>query len=116
MQTYDGGCHCGRVRYRATTALDRVVDCNCSFCTKRGALWNYVAPDGFQLLQGEDALTDYQFNKKAIHHVFCRHCGVGSYSYGPAPDGTNVVAINVRCLDGVDVGALVLTPFDGKSL
>lgn len=116
MRTYRGGCHCGRVRYEATTSLETVLDCNCSLCQKRGVLWNYVEPGRFRLLSGEDALTDYQFNNKIIHHVFCRHCGVGSFSHGPTPDGRNVFAINVRCLDEVDPGALTLTPFDGRSL
>jgi hypothetical protein len=43
-------------------------------------------------------------------------CGVGSFSRGTAPNGSDMVAINVRCLDGVDVSTLTLTPFDGKSL
>jgi hypothetical protein len=115
-ETYEGGCHCGRVRYRATTTLDRIIDCNCSFCTKRGVLWNYVQPSNFELLAGEQDLADYQFNNKVIHHVFCRHCGMGSYSHGPTPDGSSIFAINVRCLDGVDVASLKPTPFDGKSL
>ncbi|HXG78079.1 MAG TPA: GFA family protein [Methyloceanibacter sp.] len=115
-QIYEGGCHCGRVRYRAKASLERVLDCNCSICRKRGALWTYVQPEEFELLSGESDLSDYQFNNKIIHHVFCRHCGVGSYSYGPAPSGENIFALNVRCLDGVDVASLTLTPFDGKSL
>ena len=115
-QTYRGGCHCGRVRFEADTDLATVLDCNCSLCRKSGVLWTYVGPDQFRLLSGEDALTDYQFNRKVIHHVFCRTCGVGAFSHGPAPDGRNVFAINARCLDGVDVGGLTLTPYDGKSL
>jgi hypothetical protein len=31
-------------------------------------------------------------------------------------DGSEGIGINVRCLDGVEVEALALTPFDGKSL
>jgi hypothetical protein len=61
-------------------------------------------------------LIDYQFNKKVIHHLFCRQCGIGSFSRGKAPDGSDMVAINVRCLDGVDPTALEITPFDGKTL
>jgi hypothetical protein len=115
-KTYSGGCHCGQVRYQTTTDLATVGSCNCSICTKRGALWTFVSPDQFALRSGEECLTDYQFNKKAIHHLFCSVCGVGSFSRGTAPNGSDMVAINVRCLDGVDVSTLTLTPFDGKSL
>ncbi|MGH6866526.1 MAG: GFA family protein [Methyloceanibacter sp.] len=112
---YGGGCHCGAVRYEVESDLGMVLSCNCSFCQKRGALWAYVAADDFRLISGEDALTDYQFNRKVIHHLFCRTCGVGSFSKGESEDGSPGYGINVRCLDGVDVAALTLTPFDGKN-
>jgi hypothetical protein len=32
-----------------------------------------------------------------------------------ARDGSNMVAVNVRCLDDVDIETLTPTPFDGKS-
>jgi hypothetical protein len=114
-KTYEGGCHCGKVRYKATTDLARVGSCNCSRCHKLGAHFAFVAPAQFELLSGEDALSDYQFNKKIIHHLFCSNCGVESFARGVAPDGQDVVAINVRCLDDVDVAAVSLTPVDGKS-
>jgi hypothetical protein len=115
-ETKTGGCHCGQVRYDVTVDLAQVVACNCSICTKRGALWTFVAPERFALRAGEDLLADYQFGKKAIHHLFCPHCGVGAFSRGQGPGGKEMVAVNVRCLDGVDFDALVLTPFDGRSL
>jgi hypothetical protein len=68
------------------------------------------------LRSGADSLTDYQFNKKIIHHLFCRTCGIGSFARGTGPDGAEMIAINVRCLDGVDLDSLTVTPFDGKSL
>ena len=63
-----------------------------------------------------DELVDYRFNKKVVHHLFCPTCGVGSFSRGERPDGAQMVAINVRCLDGVDLDALTITKFDGASL
>jgi hypothetical protein len=51
-----------------------------------------------------------------IHHLFCRYCGVASFSRGLSPSGKEMIAINVRCLDGIDVAALKPVPVDGKSL
>jgi len=48
-------------------------------------------------------------------HLFCRECGVGAFSRGETPEGAEMIAINVRCLGGVDVAALRTTPFDGKN-
>ncbi len=115
-KTYSGGCHCGAVRYEVTTDLATVMACNCSICGKRGALWTFAAAAQFKMLRGADALADYQFGQKRIHHRFCKVCGVGSFSQGQAPDGSDTFAVNVRCLDEVDVAALKITPFDGKSL
>ena len=114
--THEGGCHCGRVRFRATGDFAQVAECNCSICCKRGALWAFVKAPQFELLQGADALIDYQFGKKRIHHLFCRSCGIGSYSQGLAPNGEETYAVNVRCLDDIEVAALSPRPFDGKSL
>lgn len=113
---FTGGCHCGAVRFEVTTSLDPVIACNCSICQKRGALWTYVAPDAFKLLSGEDAMSDYQFNKRIIHHLFCTTCGVASFARGRGADGEEGVAINVRCLDGIEIDGLKLTPFNGRSL
>jgi hypothetical protein len=114
-RTYTGGCHCGKVRYEVATDLSQVIACNCSICTKRGLILTFALAEQFKLLSGGDALKDYQFNKKVIHHVFCPSCGVESFANGKRPDGQDMVAINVRCLDGVDVAALDAKPFDGRS-
>jgi hypothetical protein len=115
-KTYTGGCHCGAVRYEVETDLEQVIACNCSICSKKGSLLTFVPRDRFRLLSGEASLRDYQFNHKVIHHFFCTTCGIGSYAHGVMPDGTRMAAINVRCLDGVDVASIKPTPFDGRSL
>ncbi len=111
-----GGCHCGAVRYEVTTALEPIVSCNCSICAKTGTLLTFVPASDFKLLQGEGNLTDYQFNKKVVHHLFCKTCGVRSFGRGIGPDGREMVAINVRCLDDVDLNAITPVCYDGKSL
>jgi hypothetical protein len=39
MKTYEGGCYCGRVRFRieADLAETPIGECNCSICTKKGS-------------------------------------------------------------------------------
>jgi hypothetical protein len=116
-QTYAGGCQCGKVRYEVALELGPVVACNCSRCGRIGSLFAFVPAEDFKLLSGEADLTDYQFNKRAIHHLFCATCGIESFARGKRPnDGADVVAINARCLDGVDVDSLTVKKFDGRSL
>lgn len=112
---YTGGCHCGRVRYEVELTLSRVVSCNCSICSKKGHLLAFAPSTQFRLLSGADDLTDYQFNTFNIHHLFCKHCGVQSFTRGKGKDGQEMCSINVRCLDGVDVDTLEVVKVDGRS-
>jgi hypothetical protein len=113
MQTLEGGCHCGRVRFRVVADLDAVAECNCSICTKKGILHLIVPPERFTLLSGRDDLTAYRFNTGTAQHTFCKVCGIHPF-YVPRSD-PDKIDVNVRCLDGVDLGAIAPKPFDGRN-
>jgi hypothetical protein len=115
MTTYSGGCHCGKVRYQVTMDLGKVISCNCSMCGRKGTLLSFAHVDSFALQQGEGEMTSYKFNKMVIDHLFCSTCGVTSFARGKNKEGQPIVAINTRCLDGVDPAALDVMHFDGKS-
>ncbi len=114
-KTYTGGCHCGMVRFECTTDLAMVTACNCSICTKKGLHFAFLAPSSFQLRAGEDNLQEYLFNKHAIRHQLCVDCGVDVFARGSKPDGTEVVALNVSCIDGIELAKLTMTPIDGRT-
>lgn len=115
-KTYTGGCHCGAVRYQAALDLSQpVISCNCSMCGRAGTLLTFVSAQQFTLLSGEDSVTDYLFNKHAIHHLFCKVCGIKSFARGKRQDGGDMVAVNARCLDDVDLAQLTIKSFDGKN-
>ena len=111
--TYEGGCHCGRVRFRVTGPLDDVSECNCSLCTMKGFVHFIVAPERFELLTGRDALTTYQFNTMVAKHTFCSTCGVHQF-YVPRSD-PDKIDVNVRCLKGVDLATIKTRKFDGQN-
>ncbi|MEW6125098.1 MAG: GFA family protein [Pseudomonadota bacterium] len=113
--TYRGSCQCGAVRFTAALDLDHTVTCNCSRCRRLGSILAFTAAEGFTLEQGADATSEYLFNRHLIRHHFCRTCGIEPFARAAKPDGTPMVAVNVRCLDGVDASALTPTFFDGAS-
>ena len=113
MPSYEGGCHCGRVRMRVTADVADAIVCNCSICSKKGFLHLIVPRDQFQLLSGQDDLTTYRFNTGVAAHTFCRHCGIHAF-YVPRSD-PDKIDVNLRCLDGVDPAAVKVTPFDGQN-
>ncbi|MCP6762371.1 MAG: GFA family protein [Fischerella sp. CENA71] len=111
--TYQGGCHCGAVRFQVIVDRHKVDDCNCSICRKKGFLHLIVPQDKFTLLQGDDVLTTYTFNTGVAQHKFCRICGIHSF-YIPRshPDSIDV---NIRCLDDDVVTKFEIVPFDGAN-
>lgn len=114
LPEYTGSCHCGAVRFRAKTALAPVVRCNCSLCRRKGILMATAEPEDFELLQGEEQLSCYQFNTMTARHYFCSICGI--YTFHRPRTDPRLYRINVGCLEGVDSLALEADVIDGASL
>ena len=114
-EEHQGGCHCGKVRFRAQADLSEVMECNCSHCAMKGFLLAFTPRDNFELLAGEGETTEYRFGKHVIAHRFCRTCGVQAFALGAMPDGSEVAAINARCVDGIDLTALNRKQVDGRN-
>lgn len=104
-QHYSGGCQCGAVAYEVEADLDQTFTCNCSRCKRLALVLAFVPAADFRLTR-DGPVTEYLFNKQVIHHRFCPVCGVESYALGKGPDGADMVAVNVNCLEGVDPRAL----------
>ena len=116
MATHSGSCHCGAVRFAVESELDGVIECNCTHCYRKGLQLVFVAPDRFTLQQGEDAVREYLFNRHNIRHQVCTTCGVEPFARGKAPDGSDMVAINVRTLETVEPWTVATMHFDGRKL
>lgn len=111
MDIYEGGCHCGAVRFRVAVDGYDAVECNCSICRKKANLHLIVPPERFTLLHGADTLTTYCFNTRVAQHTFCKICGIHPF-YTPRSH-PNCIDVNVRCLDGDAMSRFRVTAFDG---
>jgi hypothetical protein len=114
MKQYLGRCHCGAVRFRVVTDLSDPVRCNCSFCSRRGALMHNVEPAHFELLAGADRLTHYAFGTRTVRHSFCRRCGIFTFFHSRY-QGEDMYVVNIGCLEGADPDALTPRLVDGRS-
>jgi hypothetical protein len=114
---YQGSCHCGRIAYEVEGTIDGVMACNCSICTKRGYLLWFVPRTKLTLKTPESNMATYTFNTHTIKHRFCPTCGSSPFGEGANPKTKEMTAaVNVRCLENVDLSALKVTNFDGRKL
>ena len=112
---YTGSCHCGVVRFEATTDLgEGAMKCNCTICKKKNYLGKRVKVADFKIVTGKDDLVEYQFNSKSVKHMFCKHCGIHTMGWSNIPQaGGESYSVNVHCLDDVDLEGLKVKYVDG---
>ena len=113
---YKGSCHCGNVAFDVEGTIDHALSCNCSICSRRGSLLWFVPRDQLHLLTPEDSASSYSFNTNSIKHRFCPTCGIHLYGEGAFKRGSHLVAINIRCLEGLELAAVPIHEFDGRAL
>ncbi|MQA40978.1 GFA family protein [Rugamonas aquatica] len=113
---YQGSCHCGNVKFEAEGEITSAMSCNCSMCQRKGVLMWFVPRQNMHLLTPDDAASTYLFNKHLIKHRFCPTCGIAPYSEGTAPNGDAMAAINIRCIEGIDLESIPVTHYDGRAI
>jgi len=113
---YRGSCHCGGVSFEVEGEIKDALACNCSMCQRKGSLLWFVPREQLKLQSPEDAARTYLFNKHRIRHRFCPACGIHPYAEATDPKGRLTAAVNVRCLEGIDLASIPVKHFDGRSL
>lgn len=123
--THHGACHCGATQFEVTADIDHVRSCNCSVCSRRGALMFRVSDEDLAILTPLDRLTCYQWGSRTAKDYFCPTCGVLPFRRPSALTASEIAAgaqpftgwaVNVRCLEGLDWSSLPIVRIDGASL
>ena len=112
---YEGSCHCGQVAFEAEGEIDSALACNCSICRRKGSLLWFIARDKLRLKTPDEAASTYTFNKHVIKHRFCPTCGMHTHGEGTDPKGNKTAAVNMRCVDNVDLDSVPVHHYDGRS-
>ena len=114
MPIYQGGCHCGRVKFEVEATPTHLSQCNCSICSAKGALYIPAREiQAFRILAGEAELVAYQFNTRTATHYFCKHCGIHTFHHprmNPA-----LWSVNARTVKDVGLLSLPRREFDGQN-
>ena len=113
---YQGSCHCGRIKFEIDGTIEGAATCNCSICERKGAVMWFVPREQLKLLTPDANAAAYTFNKHRIRHRFCPTCGMHPYGEGVGPDGKASAAINLRCIEGIDLAAIPTRQFNGRAL
>lgn len=113
---YTGSCHCGKIAFEAEGAIDGALACNCSICSRKGSLLWFIPGSQFKLTTPEEDVSVYTFHKHAIQHRFCASCGIHPYAMGADPNGNRVAAVNLRCVDGLDLSAVPVQHYNGRDI
>jgi len=113
---YKGSCHCGQIAYEIEGEPGQVMECNCSHCSRKGYLLWFVPHEQLRLSTPESGLATYTFNKHKIKHRFCPNCGCAPFGEATDQSGKPMAAVNVRCLEDIDLTELERIPVDGRSL
>lgn len=113
--TQIGSCHCGKIGFEVQGGFEEAMECNCSHCSRKGYLLWFVPRASLKLGTSLDGVSTYRFNKHVIDHHFCPDCGCAPFGLGKSPDGKAVAAINIRCIEGIDLAAVKRVPVDGRS-
>ena len=117
MATHTGSCHCGKIAYSFESGpITEGVECNCSMCARKGEIMHFIPASAFTLKTPQENLATYLFNKHVINHHFCPTCGIAPFSDGTDPKGNKMVAINLRCVEGVEPRGLDIKFFNGRDL
>lgn len=101
-----GGCHCGKIAYKAVIQLDNVVICHCTDCQSlSGSAFRTVAMSekgAFKFLIGDPKVyvkTGDSGNKR--EQAFCSDCGSPIYSTSVG-DGLKQYGIRLGTVDQRD--------------
>ena len=111
-----GSCHCGRIAFEVQGDIEQAMSCNCSMCQRKGSLLWFVPRAQLRLLTPDDAASTYTFNKHHIQHRFCPVCGIHPYGEATDPKGVPTAAINIRCLEDIDLASIPVKQFNGRAL
>jgi hypothetical protein len=113
---YQGRCHCGEIAFEVEGELTGAVACNCSICSRKGALLWAVPRDRLRLLTSDEGVGTYTFNNHVIEHRFCRACGIHPYAEDSRAQTDRMAYINIRCLENLDLASVPIQEFDGRSM
>jgi hypothetical protein len=94
---YEGGCHCGEIRYRVTGVAIFAAYCHCRSCTMSSGApvvgWATFDEKSFAFTKGRPA---ERLSSPPVRRTFCPTCGSAlTYTHAERPDHIDVTLATV---------------------
>jgi hypothetical protein len=111
-----GTCHCGAIEWQLDVDPGSITACNCTVCSRYGALWAYDwEGERIRLSGATAAYTRKERTVPFLEFHFCASCAcvVAWRAVRPNEDGRMRMAVNVRLAPPEAVAHLLIDHFDG---
>lgn len=110
---YKFSCHCNAVRLSVESLPANLTSCNCSICSRYGALWGYFEPEQVTIEADKESVKSYRQGDEYLTFHHCTKCGCMTHYDTTEKMETPRVAINFRMSENKDIRELPLRYFDG---
>jgi hypothetical protein len=112
---YKGSCHCKKVSWVYPLKIESITACNCTLCSRYGALWAYGYLDDGIKTEGET--EPYAHANKINSFHFCTNCGCLAYYMANKKDdqGRTRIAVNTRMISDPNlIFDKIIDHFEGR--
>jgi hypothetical protein len=90
-------CHCGAVRLEIESAPEEVLDCACSICRRKGALWAYYSPRQVRVIPPSGTTAIYTWGDRNIEFHSCKVCACSTH-WSPVDKALDRMGVNARMM------------------
>jgi hypothetical protein len=111
-----GTCHCGDAHWTLEGDPGPATACNCTLCSRYGALWAYdYEGERINIFGSRTAYARRGKADPTLEILFCPTCGCVLCWRGlkPQPDGRRRIAVNLRLAPPDAVAHLPIDHFEG---
>lgn len=111
--TIKASCHCGAVKFKLNIQPEWLTKCNCSICSKLGALWAHALEKNIEMTMPEDATLAYRRQHATLAIHTCKTCGCTTHWWGIKRGAEERMALNMTLLDPKTLAQYRIRHFDG---
>ncbi|MBP6011001.1 MAG: GFA family protein [Alphaproteobacteria bacterium] len=117
---HEATCHCGAVQIAIAHRPTFVHDCNCSLCSKSGAVWGYFSTTDVNVSGATQSYQRADRSNAAVKIHFCASCGSTTHwtlteNHMSRTGINDRMGVNMRLFDCRALTGVELRFPDGKS-